>query len=146
MTYNKPLPAKDPESTPFWEGLHRHELLIPQCEECGTYRFPPTSFCPHCRSARTRWQPSKGEGTVFSWIVVRHPVPKEIYADKVPYTVAIVELKEGVRMVGNLQGCDFEDIKAGMPVSISFEDVTGDITLPVFIAKLDTVSQGAADE
>ena len=75
---------------------------------------------------------ASGRGRVFSWIVVRHPVPKEVYADEVPYIVAIVALVEGVRMVGNLVGIDPDQVTADMPVVVRFDNVTDDITLPAF--------------
>jgi uncharacterized OB-fold protein len=69
---------------------------------------------------------------VFSWIVVNHPVPKDIYGLDVPYVVALVELEEGVRMPTNIVGCDPSAIRADMPVQVAFEDVTAELTLPKF--------------
>jgi len=63
---------------------------------------------------------------------VRHPTPKDIYADEVPYAVALVELEEGCRITGNLVGVDVDAITADMPVQVTFRDVTEEITLPVF--------------
>jgi uncharacterized OB-fold protein len=128
----KPMPVPDAESRPFWEGCREHRLRIERCADCATARFPPASLCPHCRSGRSEWITASGRGTVFSWIVVRHPVPKDIYAPEVPYVVALVELEEGVRMPTNLVGCAPEAIRAGMPVEVVFEDVSADITLPRF--------------
>ena len=132
MSYNKPVPAPDSESRPFWDACRQHKLLIQRCDSCGQNRFPPTTFCPHCQSGDTKWVAASGRGTVFSWIVVRHPVPKEVYAPDVPYVVAIIELAEGVRMVGNIEGCVPEAVAAKMPVSVGFRDVSPDLTLPVF--------------
>ena len=69
---------------------------------------------------------------MFSWIVVRHPVPRDVYAQDVPYVVALIELAEGVRIPSNIVGCVPEDVTAGMPVSVTFRAVTPDITLPLF--------------
>ncbi|MEJ8571598.1 Zn-ribbon domain-containing OB-fold protein [Microbaculum marinum] len=132
MGYEKPLPAPDPETEEFWNGCRDHRLLIQRCGSCGTHRFPPTSFCPHCQSDETEWVEASGRGRVFSWIVVRHPVPREIYAGDVPYVVAIVALDEGVRMVGNLVGIDPDAVAADLPVKVTFENVTDEITLPEF--------------
>jgi uncharacterized OB-fold protein len=132
VTYHKPLPAPDPESQPFWDGCARHELLLPRCTDCGSYRFPPTTFCPECRSAETEWKESGGLGKVFSWIVVRHPVPRDVYADDVPYVVAIVELEEGVRMVANIKCDNVDAVAADMPVQIGFADVKEGMSLPFF--------------
>ena len=132
MTYGKPLPVLDPESTPFWEACRRHELKIQRCTDCGQFRFPATRFCPHCQSADAEWVAASGKATVFSWITVRHPVPRDIYAMDVPYVVALVTLEEGVRMPTNIVGCTPEEVTADMKLTVQFRDVTPEITLPVF--------------
>lgn len=132
MTYAKPLPEPDPNSAPFWEGCHRHRLMLQRCGHCARHRFPAQRLCPHCRSAEAEWVEASGEGTVFSWIVVRHPVPREVFGQDVPYVVALIDLAEGVRMPSNIVGCAPEEVTAGMPVSVVFKDVTADISLPLF--------------
>lgn len=128
----KPIPVPDADSTPFWKGCREHQLLIARCAECSLPRFPPAGMCPHCQSAKVEWRRASGRGKVFSWIVVNHPVPKDIYRLDVPYVVALVELDEGVRMPTNIVGCDPKSIHADMPVEVTFDDVTPDLTLPKF--------------
>lgn len=130
--YLKPLPVPDPDSQPFWQGCKQHKLLLRRCLECRRFRFPPGPVCPHCRSRQSEWSEASGLGQVFSWIVVHHPVPKEVYAAEVPYVVALIELEEGVRMASNVIACPPAEIVAGMPVRVSFEDVTEAISLPKF--------------
>jgi uncharacterized OB-fold protein len=132
MSYRKPLPVPDADSRPFWEGCREHKLLLMRCGNCGQMRFPPTTFCSHCQSREHLWIESTGHGRVFSWIVVRHPVPPDVYADDVPYIVALVELDEGVRMPTNIIDCQPEDVRAGMSVRVAFRDVRPEISLPVF--------------
>lgn len=130
QSYAKPLPVPDSESTPFWDGMREGKLML-QRSSRGEYLFPPVTFSPGSLE-RPEWVQASGKGTVFSWIVVRHPVPRDLYADDVPYVVALIELDEGCRMTGNLVGCAPEDVKAGMPVTLGFNRVTEEITLPVF--------------
>jgi uncharacterized protein len=132
VSYPKPLPVLDSETRPFWEACRERRLVVQRCTECRHTRFPPTRFCARCNSPKAEWIESKGEGKVFSWIVVRHPVPRDIYAQDVPYVVALIELAEGVRIPSNIVGCTPEDVTAGMPVRVTFKPVTDDITLPVF--------------
>jgi uncharacterized OB-fold protein len=106
--------------------------MLQRCTDCGHIRFPPTRFCSRCRSVKCEWIASKGHGRVFSWIVVRHPVPREVYAQEVPYVVALIELDEGVRIPSNIVDCKPEDVSAGMPVSVIFRTVTPEVTLPLF--------------
>lgn len=128
--YSKPVPAPDPDSRPFWEGCRQGRLLIQHCRACGKHQFPPGNVCSSCRSDRLEWTQASGRGTVFSWIVVIHPVPKPVYEKDVPYVVALVDLEEGVRMPTNIVDCD--RISAGMPVKVFFERVDDDVVLPRF--------------
>lgn len=128
----KPVPVPDADSAPFWQGCREHRLLLERCADCGSIRFPPSGMCPRCRSRGVQWTASSGRGTVFSWIVVHHPVPKDLYAAEVPYVVALVELEEGVRMPSNIVQCDPQSITAGMPVEVVFDDVSDSLTLPRF--------------
>jgi uncharacterized OB-fold protein len=130
--YLKPVPVSDPDSAPFWAGCCEHRLMVQKCAACGAFRYPPGPFCPHCRSHRAEWIRSAGRGKVFSWIVVTHPVPKDVYAGDVPYVVALVELDEGVRMASNIVGCAPSDVRGDMRVEVLFDDVAPGITLPRF--------------
>jgi uncharacterized OB-fold protein len=132
MSYAKPLPVPDPESRPFWEGARARRLMLQRCASTGRFQFPPTTFCQGAGLERPYWVEASGRGTVFSWIVVRHPTPKDIYADDVPYAVGLITLEEGCRITGNIVGIDVDLITAGMPVRVAFRDVTDEITLPVF--------------
>lgn len=132
MTIQRPLPVLDHLSTPFWEGCRAHQLRLQKCTQCSQAQFPPGPICKYCRSSGLQWINGSGRGTVYSWIVVRHPIPAEIYAPEVPYVVALVNLAEGVRMPTNIVGCAPEDIVAGMPVEVVFRDLTEQVSLPQF--------------
>jgi uncharacterized OB-fold protein len=131
-TYEKPIPVPDPDTAPFWAGCRESRLLIQHCEACGHNQFPPSNLCAHCGAGGLSWKQASGAGKVFSWIVVRHPVPKPVYAQDVPYVVALVELAEGVRMPSNIIGCSPEDVVADMPVKVTFKQVTDEVVLPLF--------------
>ena len=127
----KPVPVPDIDSAPFWEGCRQHRLMIQRCAACGHLRFPPAGMCPNCRSMESDWVGACGHGRLYSWIVIRHPVPREIYAGDVPYVVALVDLEEGVRIPTNMI-CTPEELVGDMPVEVVFDDVSPDLTLPKF--------------
>jgi uncharacterized OB-fold protein len=54
------------------------------------------------------------------------------FKDDVPYVVAIVELEEGIRMMSNIVDCDPEKVRCDEPVTVVFEKVNEQITLPKF--------------
>jgi uncharacterized OB-fold protein len=132
MMQNWPLPVPDSNTRPFWDGCRQHRLLIQVCKTCGARRFPPTPLCMACHSPETEWIEASGRGVVFSWIVVELPVPKTVFAGDVPYVVALVDLEEGVRSPTNIVGCDPFRIEAGMAVTVRFDRVNDEITLPRF--------------
>jgi len=130
--YRKPLPSTTwVESKEYWEGCKNHELRIQRCKDCGAYRWYPRPMCHQCNSMNVEWVKASGKGTVYIWTVVVHPTGA-VWVDEVPYTVAIVELEEGVRMLSNMVDCEPEELRVGMPVEVVFDDVTDQVTLPRF--------------
>ena len=129
--YEKPLPQPDLDSQRFWDGCKEHKLLVQQCKGCGTHRFPPDSMCYICQSRDYEWVTVEGRGVIYSWIIV-HYSPHRAFARDIPYAVAYVELNtpKTIRMCGNIVNCENEDIYAGMPVEVVFDDVTPEVTLP----------------
>ena len=109
----------------FWEGVKQERLLIQQCSDCSELRQPPGPMCPHCLSLK--WQPKQlsGLGTVYSWIVSKHPS----LPDDNPRIVALIDLEEGVRMLSNLRDIELAAIYEDMPVTVFFDSNLG---LPQF--------------
>jgi hypothetical protein len=129
--FKKPIPVPSSESKPYWEGLRQHQLLIPRCNACRRYWFPPSTNCPHCTSSDFTWTPVSGRGKVFTYVVY-HRVYHPGFADQVPYTVALVELEEGPRMISNIVGIPPDQVACEMPVHVIYEDVADNVTLPKF--------------
>lgn len=132
MSGPKPMPVVDHLSAPYWDGCREGRLLVQTCAACAKPRFPPGPVCPACGSPEAEWIASSGRARVYSWIVVRHPIPAEVYADEVPYVVALVELEEGVRMPTNIVGCAPEAVTAGMELEATFRDIGEGLRLPQF--------------
>jgi uncharacterized OB-fold protein len=128
--YTKPVPHPTPISKPFWEAARRHELILQQCSDCGISIYYPRSRCPRCMSNRLEWKPCSGRGTVYSYTVVWR-TPTRAFADQ-PYVLAIIELEEGARMTSNVLA-PHDQMRVGMPVKVSFDDVTPDISLVKFV-------------
>lgn len=129
----KPLPQPDPVTAPFWASVRAHAMQIQRCRACGQHIFYPRGLCPHCFASDLEWVQVSGQGTVYAFTIVhRHPNPA--FQADVPYIVALVELAEGVRLLGNLTGIapDPAVVKVGLPVEIAYDDVSPDISLPVF--------------
>ena len=126
-----PLPQPTVDDAPFWEAARRHELVVKRCTKCGTFRHSPMPCCYNCQSFDHEWAKIKGNGIIFSYINVVHPVHPAL-KDRVPFNVVLVELPEAgdVRMVGNVLDTPFEELYVGMPVEVTFEDIDAETTLP----------------
>jgi hypothetical protein len=129
----RPLPAPDPVTRPYWESLRAHAIRLQRCAACARFVFYPRALCPSCGHGELVWTPVSGRGLVHAFTIAhRHPHPA--FAARVPYAVALVELDEGVRILGPLVGVEPSPaaVRIGMAVEIVYEDVTAEITLPGF--------------
>lgn len=96
-------PEPDADSKVFWDGLKETRLFLQRCGDCSRTRFPPMPRCPYCASAKSSTIEASGSGTVYSWVVV-HRSFDPAFTSEVPYTIATVDLDEGARIVGRLEG------------------------------------------
>ena len=111
----------------FWEGTAAGELRIQRCPECGTLRHPPGPMCPSCSSGKPDYLVASGRGEVFSYVVHHHP---PVPGKSLPFVVALVELEEGVRMLGELLDVDPAEVRIGMPVESALTRIDDELTLP----------------
>jgi uncharacterized OB-fold protein len=125
----KPVPVVDAESAPFWEACREHRLLVQRCGACGAAVFFPRAICPECHADALGWEQASGRGTVYSFTVSHRPA-SPAWADDVPYAVAIVELDEGCRMLGDIVTDDVDAVHIGMAVEVVFDAVADDVVVP----------------
>ncbi|WP_405658701.1 Zn-ribbon domain-containing OB-fold protein [Streptomyces sp. NBC_01166] len=92
----------DAETQPFWDGIAAGELRLQRCGDCDRAVFYPRALCPHCFGERLDWVTSPGTGTVYSYTVAHRAFSPS--AGDPPYTVALIDLDEGVRMMSRIVG------------------------------------------
>lgn len=118
-------------SQPFWTHLASGTLHLATCDDCNKAHHPPGPICPHCHSFNIGWKPASGRATLGSFAVAHHPV-HPLLADKVPYTITLVDLEEGVRMVSGIpHGMDVE-LTLGMALECKVEKIDDSLSLPYF--------------
>ena len=124
-------PMMNRDSQFFWDGTAAGELRIQVCNACGAKRFPPGPACPECGALDRGFEAVTGRGTVFSYVVHRYP---PVPGKELPIVIALIDLDEGVRMVGELVGLAYVDVHIGMRVRVDFTRIDDDLTLPVWRA------------
>ena len=131
MDTTKPLPLTQPWSLKFWEGAKENKLLIQHCKDCNSTIFYPRKFCPECWSGNLDWIQSSGKGKIYTFSTAYDMVEPRFWED-LPYTIAYVDLEEGIRMMTRIVECKPEDIKIGMDVEVVFHKLNDDFYLPYF--------------
>ncbi|ULN34702.1 bifunctional MaoC family dehydratase N-terminal/OB-fold nucleic acid binding domain-containing protein [Mycolicibacterium smegmatis] len=111
-------PASSRDTQFFWDGVNAHELRI-QRRPDGTLQHPPVPAVWQDKEQPIDYVVASGNGTVFSYVV--HHAPK-VPGRTLPFVIALVELEEGVRMLGELRNVDPDQVQIGMPVRATFID------------------------
>lgn len=131
----KPLPQPRGEEADFFAAAREHRLTYQRCRACDRTASYPRSLCPHCGSLEVSLLTSEGRGVVHSFTTQLRPGGPGFAAD-VPYTLTLVDLDEGFRGFGDLVGVPEDEVSIGLPVQVVFDDVTDDVTLPRYVARV----------
>lgn len=125
-----PLPV-DQWTQPFWDAAARQALVLPRCSACATWRWPPTPFCPACRSQALDWLPA-GPARLYSFTVLRQPGPSPDDPLRV-IVPALVEFPDagGMRLVAPIVDSEVERIAIGAPLTVGWTP-KDETQVPVF--------------
>ncbi len=121
----RPLPATDRDSAPWWAGVAEHELRLQRCGDCDRFRWPARALCNRCGSLDWAWEAASGRATVASWIVNEHSFSDAFVA---PYVVVLARLEEqdDVLVPGAYGGTpDGHDVNIGDRIQVAFDDIDG---------------------
>jgi len=97
--------------THYQAELDAGRFCIQHCPQCQHHVFTPRELCPHCGASPLRWVRPSGDGTVYSTSTLsRKP---EAGGD---YNLALIDLDEGVRMMGRVEGLAPQAVHIGLRV------------------------------
>jgi len=100
----------------FADYLQKGKLMGTKCKKCGEIYFPPRADCLKCMDDTFEWIEFSGKGTLNSYTTI-HAAPKG-FDDIAPYTIGIVDLKEGGRLLAWIGDIPKDEIKNDMPVKV----------------------------
>ena len=106
----------------FYKFVSEKRLMAAKCNECGTVLLPPKPMCTKCLSTNLQWIELEGAGKLLSYTVIY--IAPEQFQSITPYTVGIIELKNGLRLPGMIRDVNAEEIRVGMDLKIDFDTST----------------------
>jgi uncharacterized protein len=127
----KYLPDLHGLNAEFYRQACSGTLHLQRCAACRNFRHPPRYYCAACGSPEYDWVPSAGRGRLFSWTVT-HRATDHGWATEVPFATAVVELEEGVRLVGALEGVGPSALSLDLEVVAHLERRGDDFTYVSF--------------
>ena len=107
----------------FREGLASGTLLFQRCQQCASSVFPPRLACPACGSPELAAEQSAGTGVVYSVTAVSR-------GDGDAYSVCLIDLDEGFRMMSTVAGTAADQVRIGHRVV--FKPELGDVPRAAF--------------
>ena len=113
----------------FFEEARAGRLSGIRCGKCGELAIPPKEFCPTCQGSDWTAVPLAGAGSIASFTVIR--VAPRGRGAEAPYAIAVVQLDEGVSLLGRIVDIPFESLRAGLRVRFR-PLVTGEQTAIAF--------------
>ena len=107
----------------FAEDLKQGKITATVCRKCGKKYYPPRSDCSECMGNEMEWTPLDGVGALVSYTIIH--VPPDRFAarqssmpfSKVrfePCPVGLLEVGEGLRIMGWIPRIDPKEIRTGM--------------------------------
>lgn len=126
----RPIPKPTPTTQPFWDGAKKKKLMLQYDPSKKKFQFWPRDCSVRTGKRNLQWKASSGKGFLYSYTTTYVPTPG--FEGKTPYLVGLIELDEGVRIIGNLINVKEDDVKIGMRVKVAWEPMSEDINYFAF--------------
>jgi uncharacterized OB-fold protein len=124
-----PAPQRNEVTAPYWQALDEGRLTFQRCVACRHAWLPPRTECPRCLARESTWETASGKAKLVSWVVYHHGY-HPYFAARLPYTVAVVELAEGPRLISGLATTG-RPLAIDLPLTLTIHREAG-VALPRF--------------
>ena len=112
----------------FAKELAEGRIMSTLCKKCGKRYYPPRADCSNCMSSEMEWKPVAGEGKLVTFTKIH--VPPEHFAIRQPLMpfssvqfepcpIGILEVEDGLRIMGWMPKIDLKKIRVGMKLKAS---------------------------
>ncbi len=114
------------DTTPFWAGTREQRLMLQYCPQARRFQHFPRPGSSYTGLRRLEWRQVSGQGVLAAWTVERTEAPQAARIQ------ALVDLREGVRMLSWLVDCEPAALRCGMPVQVRWVPLEGACQWPAF--------------
>ena len=99
----------DGDNLAYFRYCAEHDFRLQACTACSLVRYPPTTACPWCAQAESKWESVEGKGAVHSYGEIHHAI-QPAFREHLPYLVLLVDLDrqkakptehESIRVIGS---------------------------------------------
>ena len=122
MTTTKTVPVAEGL---FSETADGPRLLGSRCGSCATPYFPRSAVChnPECRESKMEEASFGPRGTLWSCAIQNYPPPPPARYEEpyTPYALGMVDMPEGLRVLGRISTDDPEGVEVGTEVELVLE-------------------------
>ena len=109
----------------YWREIpQRYRLEAKKCRGCGATYFPPRLICANCKSKDFEEVKLPDQGKLLTFTTIR--VAPSQFVDQAPYSMGIVELDDGTRLLAQIADCEPDQIKTGMKLRLEFRKIQQD--------------------
>jgi uncharacterized OB-fold protein len=113
----------------YWRTIpQRYRLVGLKCKKCGSVNFPPKGVCKYCNNSSEFEEVNlSGKGKVHTFVLISAGGAPPEFADQEKaggqYPVAIVQLDEGPKVIGQMADVDPKEVKMDMPVTTELRKI-----------------------
>jgi uncharacterized protein len=112
----------------FAKELAEGKIMATLCKKCGKKYYPPRADCSDCMSSEMEWKPIGGEGKLVTFtkiyvppehFAIRQPMMPFSSVQFEPCPIGILEVEDGLRIMGWIPKIDVKKIRVGMKLKAS---------------------------
>jgi len=121
----------------FTDYLKEGKLKGKHCKKCNAVYFPPRADCVKCFAPESEmeWLEFSGRGKLLTFTTI-HAAPTG-FETKVPYTIGVVDLEEGGRLLAWIEEPPEDEAKLELGIDVRIEPKVIDDNRLIYVIKIN---------
>lgn len=110
--------TSETKAADFVKHLQDGKIVTTRCNRCGRLYFPPRADCPDDLTTDMKWEELSGKCKLLTYTTAYFGPTG--FVDDVPYTIALAECEEGVKVYALLsKNIEEKTIQIGMDLQLT---------------------------